>query len=1050
MQLTCLSPGMRSALRPALLVAFLFSILVTPPIAAQLDLSPEAETMRDAARQAGVPDADLPLRTPAESRADKQGLAPWETKLTSTVRDRLTILLAENLTAPENRHLAPQYTTPSVLIDDGARLRVECKVDDVMPFDAAFFQSIGGELVVRAEGYGLVVAWIPADQIEAFANRPDVRLIMPVHPLYPDIGSVDTEGDGIHRADLARANLGVDGTGQLVGVISDGVANIAVSQGTGDLPAGVNVVNAGSGDEGTAMLEIVHDLAPGAGLAFCTGDPGSAGMILAINSLAALPGITVITDDLPKPGEPLFEDGPIAQAKQAAVAAGVFYTASAGNRGNQHHEANFNSTASNVTIGPNTYANPHDFGSADYQLNVTLGNTNSLFLQWADPFGASGIDLDLYVVNAAGVVLASSTNPQTGTQDPNESLSFAATSGTPARIIVDYVGGGTPPTVFFDLRAFAGFTSWEYLVRAGSINGASRQTEVYAAAAADQATPNTIEGFSSRGPIQHFFPAPLTRMKPDATAVDGVSVTGAGGFGSGTCPMVNPGDCRFFGTSASTPHVAGLAALLLEAQNTLTPAQVATTFNDTAVDIDLSGPDNNAGFGRLDVYAAICEFDVTDPIIVCPANITVECTTSGGTPATHPAIAAFLAGASATDICTDAPTITHDAPTLFPVGTTTVTFTATDDQNNSASCSATVTVEDTTPPTITVDLNRYVLWPPNHRMVDILATVVVEDVCDPDPTFVLVQITSDEPDEGLGDGDFPHDIQFAAFGTPDVAFQLRSERSGLGDGRVYTILYRASDADNNTTDATVEVLVPHDRSGGAFAGGGFTNDGTAFLPGESRYSLVLMTVPAGPETPPGAEFDASRVVAGEAYVGNTAGAVRPIAHSLLDVDDDGFDDVVLEYSVMSTMDIVGASTAIDGPVGLHYHVAGDAERIDWLVNDIFTLGTPISPQTSGVEDPMVSSPLPAATALSGIYPNPFNPRTTVAFDLAEPGRVHLEVHDARGALVRVLADGDYGAGTHEIVWNGRDNLGRGVGSGIYFVHFASGSYRTSQKIVLLK
>jgi flagellar hook assembly protein FlgD len=74
----------------------------------------------------------------------------------------------------------------------------------------------------------------------------------------------------------------------------------------------------------------------------------------------------------------------------------------------------------------------------------------------------------------------------------------------------------------------------------------------------------------------------------------------------------------------------------------------------------------------------------------------------------------------------------------------------------------------------------------------------------------------------------------------------------------------------------------------------------------------------------------------------------------------------------------------------------------------------------------------------------------VAFDMAEPGRVNLEVHDARGALVHVLADAFYGAGSYEIAWNGRDNLGRGVGSGIYFVHFASGSFRSSQKIVLLK
>jgi hypothetical protein len=75
-----------------------------------------------------------------------------------------------------------------------------------------------------------------------------------------------------------------------------------------------------------------------------------------------------------------------------------------------------------------------------------------------------------------------------------------------------------------------------------------------------------------------------------------------------------------------------------------------------------------------------------------------------------------------------------------------------------------------------------------------------------------------------------------------------------------------------------------------------------------------------------------------------------------------------------------------------------------------------------VEEPVGSSSVPSATALSRIYPNPFNPSTTVAFDLAEQGWVNLEVHDARGALVRVLADRHFGPGTYEVVWNGRETL----------------------------
>jgi hypothetical protein len=568
--------------------------------------SPEATAMREAARQAGVPEKYLPRETPAESRANKLEQEPWEQKITTMVRDRLAILEENGVLEDGRRQLAPQFATLTVQIDDQARLRVECKVDDVTPFDDVYLRSIGGELVVRAPGYGLLVAWIPAEQMKAFAGRPDVRLIMHIDPPFTDVGIVETEGDSIHRADESRATFGISGAGQFVGAISDGVENLAFSQGTGDLP-GVVVPpgGTGGGDEGTAMLEIIHDLAPNALLAFNTGHPGMASMINAINTLAALPGMTVITDDLPKPGEPLFENGPIAQAKQNAVAAGIFYTASAGNRGNQHYEGNFNSTASDVTIGPNTYDHPHDFGGGDFLLSITVGSSNSIYLQWADPFGASGNDLDLFVLDAGGDVLASSTDLQDGTQDPNESVSFGATPGTAANILVDYVGGGDPPTVFFDLRAFDDVTWNEYLIPQGSINGASRQAEIYTAGASDAANPSAVRGFSSKGPINQFFPAPITRMKPDGVAVNGVSVTGAGGFGSGTCPMVVPGDCRFYGTSASAPHVAGLAALMLEACPGLTPAQVADFFNTTAVDIDLPGPDNNAGYGLLDLFNAI-------------------------------------------------------------------------------------------------------------------------------------------------------------------------------------------------------------------------------------------------------------------------------------------------------------------------------------------------------------------------------------------------------------------------------------------------------------
>ena len=118
-------------------------------------------------------------------------------------------------------------------------------------------------------------------------------------------------------------------------------------------------------------------------------------------------------------------------------------------------------------------------------------------------------------------------------------------------------------------------------------------------------------------------------------------------------------------------------------------------------------------------------------------------------------------------------------------------------------------MQDTLPPLIQVVVSPTVLWPPNHRLVDIEAMVTATDVCDGVPTFVLTSITSNEPDNGQGDGDTTDDIQGAAFGTPDTHFQLRAERSGPGSGRVYTIVYTAMDGSGNTAQATALVRVPH-------------------------------------------------------------------------------------------------------------------------------------------------------------------------------------------------------------------------------------------------
>jgi len=215
------------------------------------------------------------------------------------------------------------------------------------------------------------------------------------------------------------------------------------------------------------------------------------------------------------------------------------------------------------------------------------------------------------------------------------------------------------------------------------------------------------------------------------------------------------------------------------------------------------------GFQQDTDTVSVTVVDTTPPVIACPANITVECTGDLGVQATDPQLAPFFAGVSATDVCDPNPAITNNAPSFFPLGTTPVKFTATDDHTNASSCTATVTVIDSHPPKITVSVTPTSLWPPNHKMALIDATVTVTDECDPNPTFTLTSITSSEPDNGLGDGDTANDIQAAAYGTADTSFLVRAERGGKGVGRVYTIKYTGKDSSGNTATATATVVVPH-------------------------------------------------------------------------------------------------------------------------------------------------------------------------------------------------------------------------------------------------
>lgn len=143
------------------------------------------------------------------------------------------------------------------------------------------------------------------------------------------------------------------------------------------------------------------------------------------------------------------------------------------------------------------------------------------------------------------------------------------------------------------------------------------------------------------------------------------------------------------------------------------------------------------------------------------------------------------------------------------LGAHVITLVVTDATGKTSTDEVVVTVVDTTPPKVRVSVSPSSLWPPNHRMVSVHATVSVEE-CGP-YTVTLDSVTSNEPDNGLGDGDTANDVQGAATGTEDYDVDLRAERSGTGHGRVYTLTYRVVDAQGLETVASAIVRVPHDQ-----------------------------------------------------------------------------------------------------------------------------------------------------------------------------------------------------------------------------------------------
>ena len=447
-------------------------------------------------------------------------------------------------------------------------------------------------------------------------------------------GATTWQGDGAHRAAEARATFGISGAGVKIGVLSDGVNTLTGSQSRGEIGA-VTVLagQAGSGDEGTAMLEIVADLAPGAELFFATAFGGATRFADNIQLLRDA-GCDIIVDDVLYFVETPFQDGQtyysptngaiIAQAVKNVAASGALYFSSAGNSGRVDFGSSGTWEGDFVDGGAATLPLPagrlHNFGSATFNtITQASGNRNSLF--WSDPLGASGNDYDLYILNSTGTeVFDFSNSVQDGNDDPFEIVGEAfagerlvilkknSAAGrflhlSTNRAVLQFQTGG-------EIHGHAATSAANtFGIAATPLRGGDGSTGPCPASGYCTSPFNAthdVEGFSSDGLRRTFFRADATPFTPGNFSSSGGLVLAkpdltAGDGGNTSVTRFE----NFFGTSAAAPAAAAIAALVKSRNGTLSAAQISTALTSTAIDIDATGFDRNSGFGIVMAFQAV-------------------------------------------------------------------------------------------------------------------------------------------------------------------------------------------------------------------------------------------------------------------------------------------------------------------------------------------------------------------------------------------------------------------------------------------------------------
>jgi Subtilase family/Putative Ig domain len=580
-----------------------------------------------------------------------------------------------------------------------------------------------------------VGGWLPVSAITTAAARTEVLSLRAAMP--HTRGVVATQGDfAIGSLALRTAYPSLTGAGVTVGVLSDSfdcyyvyaqpgsgvpasgpngyaengfTADAQADEADGALPpaADINVLEEAGGtfgtagsqgclsygqplelpftDEGRAIMQVVHAVAPGANLAFYTADNSEADFANGVERLAEPlasggAGATVEADDVGYYDEPFFQDGLVAQAIDTVEAQGVAYFSAAGNNSDLAYDNNapaFGTTK--VTVGDGNSEYLLNFNTAGTptatSLPVTIpalvpGEFIAMVLEWNQPYvtGAPGSpgassEMDLCVTGASAstTVVNLDGNPQTCTgpnttgTDPVQILivgnSAAATSNTAQQtidLIVGLYGGTTPTMIKLAVEdGGAGSVIETYATNSATLQGHPSATGAAAVGAAAfystpacGTSPAQLEYYSALGGAPILFNTSGTaitaeyRQKPDFVGPDGVNNTFLGfqipaGTDTSTVAQCanNATYPNFYGTSAATPHAAGAAALMLQANPAVTPAEIYANLRSSAsamgtVPNPPSTYNYNDGYGFIQAEAAMALLPAGPPVItVTPSTL---------------------------------------------------------------------------------------------------------------------------------------------------------------------------------------------------------------------------------------------------------------------------------------------------------------------------------------------------------------------------------------------------------------------------------------------